>query len=132
MTNIQKACKKCMIISDGDACPVCGEKLSKKWQGYFILMDCTVSIIGERIGYKCDPKVLAAISAATPDEAYAALGVDKARLTAPDDVAREEELRKIRRMLRCSNHCDALVPKLDGLVKRGQIAGSWRYALRVR
>jgi RNA polymerase subunit RPABC4/transcription elongation factor Spt4 len=132
MTEIQKACKKCMIISTGDTCPICGDKLSKKWQGYFILMDCTTSIIGERIGYKCDPKVIAAIGAGTADEAFAKLGVEKAKLTAPDEVAREEELRKIRQMVKCSNHCDALVPKLDGIVKRGQIAGSWRYALRVR
>ena len=132
MTEIQKACKKCMIISEGETCPICGEKLSKKWQGYFILIDCTSSIIGERIGYKCDPKVLAAIKANSVDEALATLGVDRARLTAPDDVAREEELRKIRVLLKCSNHCDALVPKFDGIIRRAQIAGSWRYALRVR
>jgi RNA polymerase subunit RPABC4/transcription elongation factor Spt4 len=132
MVEVQKACKKCMIVSTGETCPICGEKLSRKWQGYFILIDCETSIIGGRIGYKCDPKVIEAINAPTPEEAFAKLGVDREKLNLPDESAREEELRKLRKMIRCFNHCDALISKLGGTIKRGQLASSWRYALRVR
>lgn len=132
-SSILRACPKCMIITDLGACPICGSRPSRNWQGYMVLVDCTTSMIGERVGYRCDPKVLAAIEPEkTPEQALADLGVDRGALTAPDDSAREGELRKIRSLLRCSRHCDMLAEKLEDHVRKSQISGTWRYALRVR
>lgn len=46
---VQKACKHCSYISEGDACPLCSNPTSKDWQGYVIIVDHTRSEIAQRM-----------------------------------------------------------------------------------
>ena len=46
-----KACKNCHSLSDGDICPKCGERNSKHWYGFLIVIDAKNSVIAEKIGF---------------------------------------------------------------------------------
>jgi RNA polymerase subunit RPABC4/transcription elongation factor Spt4 len=50
---VQKACKKCRLIVEGDVCPNCQQAgdLSKSWMGYIFIMD-TSSEVATTIGAK--------------------------------------------------------------------------------
>jgi DNA-directed RNA polymerase subunit E" len=45
-----KACKTCQAITEEDKCPVCGEKTSREWQGYLIMVDHQRSEIAKKVG----------------------------------------------------------------------------------
>jgi DNA-directed RNA polymerase subunit E" len=38
------------MLTEGDTCPKCGEKTSKEWQGYLIVVDHTRSKIAKKLG----------------------------------------------------------------------------------
>lgn len=56
MVIIQKACKQCMAIAEGDTCPACGGAMSKEWQGYLIILDHTKSEIAKKMGIASNGK----------------------------------------------------------------------------
>ncbi len=49
---MEKACKNCrMIITQGEACPVCGSTgLSSKWSGYISVINVERSEIAKKLG----------------------------------------------------------------------------------
>ncbi|MBM4249005.1 MAG: DNA-directed RNA polymerase subunit E [Euryarchaeota archaeon] len=52
-----KACKQChLIVEEGEVCPQCKGALSREWQGYAIIIDCTRSDIARQIGVKQNGK----------------------------------------------------------------------------
>jgi DNA-directed RNA polymerase subunit E" len=51
-----KACKACRFISEEDKCPKCGEKTSKEWQGYLIMVNHPRSEIGKKVGTDANGK----------------------------------------------------------------------------
>ena len=47
----KKACKKCKLFVEGDACPICkGNNFTNSWQGRFYVSDAENSMIGNKIG----------------------------------------------------------------------------------
>jgi len=53
MTTKQKACKRCKILVDGDACPICSSnQLTDTWKGKIIVLDPEKSEIAKKIGVK--------------------------------------------------------------------------------
>jgi DNA-directed RNA polymerase subunit E" len=53
---LQKACKHCSFISEGDTCPLCSNPTSRDWQGYVIIVDHTRSEIAKRMGINVNGK----------------------------------------------------------------------------
>jgi DNA-directed RNA polymerase subunit E" len=51
-----KACSHCSKITDEDKCPRCGNKTSKDWQGYVVIIDARKSEIAKRMGVDVDGK----------------------------------------------------------------------------
>ncbi len=51
-----RACKACSMLTEGDSCPKCGEKTSKEWQGYLIIVDHTRSKIAKKLGIDSNGK----------------------------------------------------------------------------
>ena len=45
-----RACKACRLITEEDKCPKCGEKTSREWQGYLIMVDSSRSEIAKKVG----------------------------------------------------------------------------------
>ena len=52
----QKACRKCNFIAEADTCPICGEEMSKEWQGYVVILDHTKSEIAKQMGVDVNGK----------------------------------------------------------------------------
>lgn len=53
---IERACKKCSLVTEEDKCPVCGAETSKEWQGYVVILDHTKSEIARRMGIHVNGK----------------------------------------------------------------------------
>ena len=51
-----KACKACRFITEEDKCPRCGEKTSREWQGYLIMVNHSRSEIAKKVGIDADGK----------------------------------------------------------------------------
>ena len=51
-----KACKMCRNITEEDTCPVCGEKTSREWQGYLIMVNHQRSEIAKKVGIDANGK----------------------------------------------------------------------------
>ena len=51
-----RACKMCRVISEEDKCHICGEKTSREWQGYLIMVDHQRSEIAKKVGIEADGK----------------------------------------------------------------------------
>ncbi|UCF07418.1 MAG: DNA-directed RNA polymerase subunit E [Thermoplasmata archaeon] len=51
-----KACKTCRIITEEDKCPICGEKTSREWQGYLIMVNHQRSEIAKKVGINANGK----------------------------------------------------------------------------
>jgi DNA-directed RNA polymerase subunit E" len=51
-----KSCKKCRLITDEDKCIVCGEKTSREWQGYLIMVNHSRSEIAKKVGIDANGK----------------------------------------------------------------------------
>lgn len=51
-----KACKACRIITEEDKCPNCGEKVSREWQGYLIMVNHQRSEIAKKVGIDANGK----------------------------------------------------------------------------
>ncbi|UCG69842.1 MAG: DNA-directed RNA polymerase subunit E [Thermoplasmata archaeon] len=51
-----KACKTCRIITEEDKCPICGEKTSREWQGYLIMVNHSRSEIAKKVGIDANGK----------------------------------------------------------------------------
>ena len=51
-----KACKVCRLITEEDKCPKCGDKTSREWQGYLIMVDHSRSEIAKKVGINADGK----------------------------------------------------------------------------
>ena len=52
-----KACKKCnYLMEEGDKCLLCGNELSKDWQGYVVILDYSRSKIAEKMGINSNGK----------------------------------------------------------------------------
>lgn len=49
-----KACSNCSKITDDDKCSRCGNKTSKDWQGYVVIVDARKSEIAKRMGIDVD------------------------------------------------------------------------------
>ena len=45
-----KACKACRFITEEEVCPRCGEKASREWQGYLIMVNHSRSEIAKKVG----------------------------------------------------------------------------------
>ncbi len=45
-----KACKVCRLITEEDKCSKCGDKTSREWQGYLIMVDHSRSEIAKKVG----------------------------------------------------------------------------------
>ncbi len=53
----EKACKNCRYITTEDKCPVCGSKdLTRKWEGYILIINPEESEIAKEIGAKIPGK----------------------------------------------------------------------------
>ncbi|MGA1821596.1 MAG: transcription elongation factor subunit Spt4 [Thermoplasmatota archaeon] len=50
------ACKKCMLLTEQEKCPLCGGELSKEWQGMLVVVDHGRSKIAEHMGIKVNGK----------------------------------------------------------------------------
>lgn len=50
------ACKKCMLLTDQEVCPLCGGELSKEWQGMLVVVDHSRSDIAQHMGIKANGK----------------------------------------------------------------------------
>ncbi len=48
--SILKACKMCRLITEEDKCSRCGEKTSREWQGYLIMVNHSRSEIAKKVG----------------------------------------------------------------------------------
>jgi len=49
----KKACRKCKILFEDNACPICkSDSFSTSWQGRVYVNDVSRSMIGEKIGLK--------------------------------------------------------------------------------
>ncbi|MBN1678471.1 MAG: DNA-directed RNA polymerase, subunit E'' [Candidatus Thermoplasmatota archaeon] len=53
---IERACKKCSLVTEEDRCPACGSETSKEWQGYVVILDHTKSEIARRMGIHVNGK----------------------------------------------------------------------------
>jgi DNA-directed RNA polymerase subunit E" len=51
-----KACKICRLITEEDKCSRCGEKTSREWQGYLIMVNHQRSEIAKKVGIDADGK----------------------------------------------------------------------------
>ena len=51
-----RACKGCRAITEEDKCPRCGEKTSREWQGYLIMVSHSRSEIAKKVGIDADGK----------------------------------------------------------------------------
>lgn len=51
-----KACKICRLITEEDKCTRCGEKTSREWQGYLIMVNHQRSEIAKKVGIDADGK----------------------------------------------------------------------------
>ncbi len=51
-----KACKVCRLITEEDKCSKCGDKTSREWQGYLIMVDHSRSEIAKKVGINADGK----------------------------------------------------------------------------
>lgn len=46
----KRVCKKCRIITDGNACPICkGDNLATGWKGRAYILDSKKSEVGKKI-----------------------------------------------------------------------------------
>ena len=54
---VEKACKKCRLVVEGEACPNCGAggELTKSWSGYIFVVD-PAGEVGAAIGAKAPGK----------------------------------------------------------------------------
>jgi DNA-directed RNA polymerase subunit E" len=51
MAQKKKVCKKCMLIVDGETCPLCkGNQFSNSWQGRIVILDPVKSPIAKALG----------------------------------------------------------------------------------
>lgn len=50
------ACKKCMLLTEQEKCPLCGGELSKEWQGMLVIVDHGKSIIADHMEIKVNGK----------------------------------------------------------------------------
>lgn len=53
---IEKACKNCGFITEGDVCPICSNHTSKDWQGYVVIIDYNRSEIAKKMGVNVNGK----------------------------------------------------------------------------
>ncbi len=53
---LEKACKKCSLVTEEDKCPQCGGETSKEWQGYVVILDHTKSEIARRMSIHVNGK----------------------------------------------------------------------------
>jgi DNA-directed RNA polymerase subunit E" len=53
---VERACKKCSVITEEDKCPLCGGDASKEWQGYVVILDHSKSEIARRMGIHVNGK----------------------------------------------------------------------------
>ena len=51
-----KACKVCREITVEDKCSTCGDKTSREWQGYLIMVNHTRSEIAKKVGIDANGK----------------------------------------------------------------------------
>lgn len=51
-----RACKVCRKITEEDKCSTCGDKTSREWQGYLIMVNHTRSEIGKKVGIDANGK----------------------------------------------------------------------------
>lgn len=51
-----RACKVCRKITEEDKCSICGDKTSREWQGYLIMVNHTRSEIGKKVGIDANGK----------------------------------------------------------------------------
>ena len=47
-----RACKKCMILTEEEICPVCQAHTSQYWSGYLAVLDPDKSSIAKRMNIK--------------------------------------------------------------------------------
>ena len=50
MPPVQKACKKCLQITEEDNCKHCNQPTSRDWQGFLVIADHEKSDIARRLG----------------------------------------------------------------------------------
>jgi RNA polymerase subunit RPABC4/transcription elongation factor Spt4 len=51
----KKACKKCMIMVDGNECPICkGDNFATNWKGRMYLLDSKKSLIAKKVNAPVD------------------------------------------------------------------------------
>ena len=51
-----KSCTHCSYITQDDICPICGNKTSKEWQGYVIIVDHRKSEIAKKMNVNVNGK----------------------------------------------------------------------------
>lgn len=51
-----RACKACRTITEEDKCSNCGEKSSREWQGYLIMVNHQRSEIAKKVGINANGK----------------------------------------------------------------------------
>jgi DNA-directed RNA polymerase subunit E" len=51
-----RACKICRSITDEDKCSKCGDKTSREWQGYLIMVNHSRSEIAKKVGIDANGK----------------------------------------------------------------------------
>ena len=51
-----RACKICLLITEEDKCSKCGEKTSREWQGYLIMVNNSRSEIAKKVGIDANGK----------------------------------------------------------------------------
>ncbi len=51
-----RACKVCREITEDDKCSTCGDKTSREWQGYLIMVNHSRSEIGKKVGIDANGK----------------------------------------------------------------------------
>ena len=56
MAQTYRACKHCSAITEEEKCEICGNKTSREWQGYVIIVDHTKSEIARRMGISINGK----------------------------------------------------------------------------
>lgn len=51
-----RACKVCREITEEDKCSKCGDKTSREWQGYLIMVNHARSEIAKKVGIDANGK----------------------------------------------------------------------------